>query len=255
MNHREYSEADDEILIKRFTGSGDRLAFQVLVERHIGSLRKFLFTLFRGCREDIEDAEQEILMSLFMGLTNFKFRSSFKTYFYRLSKNRAIDILRKKKSLCPKIRENIQELHDSGLLAEGETASHLEACPDCRAFQDFLDGLGPSLKKELETEAAGFPSFDFNSFFKRADEAGKSGKKRMLALSLSAVLVFAIGLFSGITLYKHRQDTVLLNESAEYVVERIFSTPLMEGVELKASEGINGLSAWFSDIQEDRELY
>ena len=97
MNHREYSEADDEILIKRFTDSGDRLAFQVLVERHIGSLRKFLFTLFRGCREDMEDAEQEILMSLFMGLKNFKFRSSFKTYFYRLSKNRAIDILRRKK--------------------------------------------------------------------------------------------------------------------------------------------------------------
>ncbi len=95
MEHPEHHGADDEILIRRFVESEDRYAFRALIERHIGSIRKILYLLFKGCIEDIEDAEQEILLSLYLELKNFRFQSSFKTYLYRLCRNRAIDILRK----------------------------------------------------------------------------------------------------------------------------------------------------------------
>jgi RNA polymerase sigma-70 factor (ECF subfamily) len=90
--------ADDFTLIRRFLSSGDPNTFRDLVERHLPSIRRLLYTLFKGQREDMEDAEQEIILTLFQGLKGFQFRSSFRTYFYRLARNRGIDCLRRRRS-------------------------------------------------------------------------------------------------------------------------------------------------------------
>jgi RNA polymerase sigma-70 factor (ECF subfamily) len=92
----EESRAEDHLLIRRFLDSGDPRSFQELVERHLPSIRRLLYTLFNGQREEMEDAEQEIILNLFQGLKDFQFRSSFRTYFYRLARNRGIDCLRRK---------------------------------------------------------------------------------------------------------------------------------------------------------------
>lgn len=91
-------ESEDFILIRRFLRAGDSRVFRTLVERHLPSIRRLLYTLFNGQREEMEDAEQEIVLSLFQRLKDFQFRSSFRTYFYRLARNRGIDCLRKKRS-------------------------------------------------------------------------------------------------------------------------------------------------------------
>ncbi|MCK5005857.1 MAG: sigma-70 family RNA polymerase sigma factor [Spirochaetales bacterium] len=91
-------ESEDFILIRRFLRTGDPREFRTLVERHLPSIRRLLYTLFNGQREEMEDAEQEIVLSLFQRLKDFQFRSSFRTYFYRLARNRGIDFLRKKRS-------------------------------------------------------------------------------------------------------------------------------------------------------------
>jgi RNA polymerase sigma-70 factor (ECF subfamily) len=88
-------ELSDPELCRRFTAGGDRAAFSELVMRHIGMLRRLLFVLFNGNYDDCRDAEQEILVSLFLDLKNFRFQSSFKTFFYRYGRNKGIDILRK----------------------------------------------------------------------------------------------------------------------------------------------------------------
>ena len=88
----------DHSLIQSFLQSGDPAAFRKLVERHLPPVRRLLYTLFNGQREEIEDAEQEIILSLLQGLGSFQFRSSFRTYFYRLARNRGIDCLRRKRS-------------------------------------------------------------------------------------------------------------------------------------------------------------
>ena len=59
-------------------------AFAELVERHRPMIRRLLYTLFDGQREEMEDAEQEIILCLFQRLEDFRFRSSFRTYLYRL---------------------------------------------------------------------------------------------------------------------------------------------------------------------------
>ena len=86
---------EDQVLIRRFLQSGDPRTFQELVERHLPSIRRLLYTLFNGQREEMEDAQQEIILSLFQGLKDFRFRSSFRTWFYRLARNRGIDCLRR----------------------------------------------------------------------------------------------------------------------------------------------------------------
>lgn len=44
----------------------------------------------------MEDAEQEILLALYQNIRSFRFQSSFTTFFYRFSRNKAIDLLRQK---------------------------------------------------------------------------------------------------------------------------------------------------------------
>lgn len=89
---------EDETLIRRFLDVGDKKAFEQLIHRHLPSIRRMLYTLFNGQREDMEDAEQEIILSLYRGLRDFRFHSSFRTYLYRLARNRGIDCLRRKVS-------------------------------------------------------------------------------------------------------------------------------------------------------------
>lgn len=66
-----------------------------LVERHLPRVRRLLAALFNGSAEDMADAEQEILVGLWVGLERFRFASSFRTYLYRFCRNKAIDLLRR----------------------------------------------------------------------------------------------------------------------------------------------------------------
>jgi RNA polymerase sigma-70 factor (ECF subfamily) len=105
----------DHSLIRSFLRSGDPTAFRKLVERHLPSIRRLLYTLFNGQREEMEDAEQEIILSLLQGLGRYQFRSSFRTYFYSLARNRGVDCLRRKRS-----RERLLVRLRSGLGDEQE---------------------------------------------------------------------------------------------------------------------------------------
>ena len=89
-------EASDEELARRFVATADHGTFVALVERHLPAVRRLLAGLFNGVAEDIEDAQQEILATLYVGMDRFRFQSSFRTYFYRLCRNTAIDMLRRK---------------------------------------------------------------------------------------------------------------------------------------------------------------
>lgn len=87
---------NDRDLISQFVQDGNPDAFVKLVERYAPEMRRHLFVLLNGSREDMEDAEQDIILSLFQTLPRFRFKSSFKTYFHRLCRNKAVDLIRKK---------------------------------------------------------------------------------------------------------------------------------------------------------------
>ncbi len=103
-------ELSDEVCILNFTKLDDEAAFNCLVNRYSRSIRRIIYTVIRGSKEDLEDVEQEVLMALYKGLPKFSFKSSFNTYLYRMCRNKSIDFLRKNKR---KIKEIEQALNYS----------------------------------------------------------------------------------------------------------------------------------------------
>jgi RNA polymerase sigma-70 factor (ECF subfamily) len=87
-------EADFE-LVRRYLAGRDPRAFESLVRRHLPMLRRLLAGLMRGTREDLEDAEQEVLLAVAGGLAGFRFQSSLATWLYSLARRRALDLLRR----------------------------------------------------------------------------------------------------------------------------------------------------------------
>lgn len=66
-----------------------------LVERHLPRIRRLLAALLNGSAEDMADAEQEILVGLWVGLDRFRFASTFRTFLYRFCRNKAVDLMRR----------------------------------------------------------------------------------------------------------------------------------------------------------------
>jgi RNA polymerase sigma-70 factor (ECF subfamily) len=102
----------DNIVIQRFLRLNNQEDFRTLVTRHVPAIRGLLYSIFKGNLEDVEDAEQEILLSLFTNLGKFRFRSSFRTFLFRFARNKAIDMLRRTKREKIKI-EALQSLHEN----------------------------------------------------------------------------------------------------------------------------------------------
>jgi RNA polymerase sigma-70 factor (ECF subfamily) len=76
-------------------GAGDRAAFEQIYKAACG----FVYTLAWRILENQADAEevtQEVFIKIYHSLKKFEFRSSFKTWLYRVATNTAINVYRKK---------------------------------------------------------------------------------------------------------------------------------------------------------------
>jgi RNA polymerase sigma-70 factor (ECF subfamily) len=107
----------EETLIRAFLKHRKPRLFEELMSAHLPWLRRLLFAIFNGVPEDLEDAEQEILIGIFQDLERFRFQSGFKTFFYRYARNKAIDLLRK----TVRRRRRESELEQSGIAGEARS--------------------------------------------------------------------------------------------------------------------------------------
>lgn len=88
----------------------------------------------------MEDAEQEILLALYQNIRNFRFQSSFATYFYRFSRNKAIDLLRQKaKERRRSEQANISIFENTQTDLEGELIKKQESANLRTAFNLLKD--------------------------------------------------------------------------------------------------------------------
>ncbi len=99
----------DEQLIEQLK-TGDEKAFEALYERYATALLRHLFCLM-GNQEEAEDMLHESMMLMIKKINfytpNSELKNSFKAWLYRLSTNRAIDEIRKRKSNTKEISEEI----------------------------------------------------------------------------------------------------------------------------------------------------
>jgi RNA polymerase sigma-70 factor, ECF subfamily len=115
----------DEALITMFQG-GDRSIYRVLVDRHKDRVRNVVYSIFRD-QDIVDDMAQEVFIKAYEALPNFRFESSFYTWLYRITVNKARDEMRKRKvkrffslDLMTEQRENHPALqtpapHDMGV--------------------------------------------------------------------------------------------------------------------------------------------
>jgi len=88
-------EDEDFALIKNFI-AGDESVFRTLVIKHREKVRNLVFITL-GDAENVDDISQEVFISVYHKLKEFRFESKFTTWLYRITINKCRDFLRKKK--------------------------------------------------------------------------------------------------------------------------------------------------------------
>ncbi len=86
---------EDFKLIKEFQ-EGNGAAFRKIVFRHKDKVRNLIY-LTLGDVDYVDDIMQDVFISAFNNLLNFRFESKFSTWLYRVTINKCRDYLRKKK--------------------------------------------------------------------------------------------------------------------------------------------------------------
>ncbi len=85
---------DDFSLIKRFI-DGDESVFSELVKRHKEKVRNIIYLTLSN-NDSVDDIAQEVFITVYRHLKNFRFESQFTTWLYRITINKCKDHLRKK---------------------------------------------------------------------------------------------------------------------------------------------------------------
>ncbi len=141
MNEKGGPGVPDEELI-RATLRGNERAFQELVERY--KTRAFGVAVgIVGDRDDALDVVQESFVKAFFKLKEFRFGSSFYTWFYRLLVNQAIDRWRK-------TSRSSEVPLDEGRLSGDESPPDSFAYPSTPEEELMNRELGEALRKAIE---------------------------------------------------------------------------------------------------------
>src|ERR1035437_909462 len=86
---------DDFSLIQKFI-EGDETTFKTLVHRHKDKIRNIIY-LMLSSSDSVDDIAQDVLITVYKNLKNFRFESQFSTWLYRITVNKCKDHLRKVK--------------------------------------------------------------------------------------------------------------------------------------------------------------
>lgn len=133
---------DDFSLIKNFL-DGDESAFSILVRRHKEKVRNIIF-ITMSSSDDVDDIAQEVFITIYKNLKNFRFQSQFSTWLYRITVNKCRDHLRKKK-----IRKMFLPINDEVGNKSYESSSSVEDTDVSRLVRKAISKLPYKLKTPL----------------------------------------------------------------------------------------------------------
>ncbi len=133
------SEQSRESRLIQAAVEGDTQAFRLLYEEHLEQVILHVGRLL-GPRADVEDAVQEVFVRVHRSLDQYRGDSKFSTWLYRVTRNVAIDHLRRQKKTV--------SLDDwRPLRATGEDWRRLEARDQLRGLYAALERLPPEYRE------------------------------------------------------------------------------------------------------------
>jgi len=100
--------SDSELIYR--INNGDEKAFNELIERYQNRVYNTAYRIM-GNHEDALDLAQESFIRIYKNLKNFKGRSSFSTWLFRITTNLCLDELRKRKRKPELQEENFQNIY------------------------------------------------------------------------------------------------------------------------------------------------
>ena len=127
-------EDEDFELIRSFN-KGRESAFSTLVVKHKDKVRNLVF-LTLGDNDYVDDISQDVFISVYHKLGDFRFQSKFTTWLYRVTVNKCKDYLRKKKvrSIFVPIKDTEYELsvrtHSENMDIPGLVRKAINKLPD-----------------------------------------------------------------------------------------------------------------------------
>ncbi len=89
-------EKDEDFILIRSFINGEESTFRILVHKHKDKVRNLIF-LTLGDTEFVDDISQDVFISVYHKLNEFRFESKFTTWLYRITVNKCRDYLRKKR--------------------------------------------------------------------------------------------------------------------------------------------------------------
>jgi RNA polymerase sigma-70 factor (ECF subfamily) len=114
ITSEENQKDEDFLLIEKFK-EGKEEAFTELVQKHKEKVRNLVF-LTLGDVDYVDDISQDVFISVYHKLAEFRFESKFTTWLYRITVNKCRDYLRKKR-----VRSIFVSIKDSDFERGGRT--------------------------------------------------------------------------------------------------------------------------------------
>lgn len=146
---------DRELVEKAQAGSQD--AFGALVERYRVKMFNLAYSLTRN-HEAADDLAQEVFIKAYLALPNFKFRSAFGTWLYRIAVNASKDFLRKE----TKVRKIPLEDSPPGTLMQEDSTPEIDEAREKENQKKMVHFALESLPKNYQViltlrDIQGFP--------------------------------------------------------------------------------------------------
>lgn len=109
------NEDQDFVLIREYN-NGDESAFEKLLILHKDKVRNLIFLTLNDA-EFVDDISQDVFISVYKKLSEFRFESKFTTWLYRITVNKCRDYLRKKRvrSIFVPIQDSHENIRSTGI--------------------------------------------------------------------------------------------------------------------------------------------
>ena len=88
----------DQILINNYIKHNDQESFNILIKKYLDSIYSFAYTYVKD--SDIaEDIASDVFLKVFKNIRKFNINKKFKTWVFEITKNTALDYIKKRKNI------------------------------------------------------------------------------------------------------------------------------------------------------------
>ncbi len=168
---KHHGNENDESAIVAAARAGDAAAFGLLVDRHGSRLHAMLLHLANGDADLAAEFTQEAFVRAWSNLALFAGQSAFYTWLYRLARNRALDLIARKRPTCVDLTTLAPVSSGPGPLEEMAADEHR------RAVRAALAELEPEQRELLLLRE--FENLDYHAIALHLDVPEGTVKSRL----------------------------------------------------------------------------